>query len=374
MTTRLPPVYRAVLCALVALPASAQDAPPPLFSYPDGRPRAITVTALPSLQDVRGEGPLGTDTVRVAQWALPVIVSVPITQDVGLGFRVGYSSSFGGDVETLRQASDAQATLAVSRPLGAGRVVAVLGADLPVGETLAPGEAATAFLVGQGPFAFRALATKRGFGLAPSVAWASPLADGVAVGAGISYRYRGAFEPWTGAGARYDPGDELALTAGIDYRLGDASVVALDVLAARYGTDVWGALEYDAGGAVGASARWTASAGRRETHIFGRVHRRIGHEVPPEVEGRLGPGIASPTEGRLHAQTLFHVDRRVSVGLTTGIRAYAASEVLTRKVLLDVGIENGISVTDGLNLVGRYTETFGSLRGTSAALGLSWSL
>ncbi len=206
------------------------------------------------------------------------------------------------------------------------------------------------------------------------MAWAAPLTDGVAVGAGLSYRYRGAFEPWTGAGSRYDPGDELLLTAGVDYRLGAGSVAAVDLLAAWYGTDAWGDLNYDAGGALGASARWTSTVGRGEAHVSGHVLRRVGRDVPPEAEARVGLDVVAPAEGSVHARALVHVDRRLSMGLSAGVRAYAASEAFSGKVLVDLSLENGISVSDGLSLVGHFTETFGGLRGTGAALGLTWSL
>src|SRR4030042_3523372 len=77
----------------------------------------------------------------------------------------------------------------------------------------------------------------QGFNLAPGISWARPLKANIVFGAGISYQYRGPFEPFAGMSGKYDPGDEILLTGGLDFRLTETSTFSTDMIWNSYGAD-----------------------------------------------------------------------------------------------------------------------------------------
>lgn len=365
-----------VLALLCATPLSAQEplgSPGiPRYAAAGRAPARVTVHTL--FQRFQGETPFGGDTTRLAQWSFPVSVSVPITRSADLSVRTSYASSHGDGGEAIRRVSDTQFAVSYSRPVGAGHAVAGLGANIPGSVASTPEEVATAFLFGQGFYEFRTTVAGSGLGVAPSLAWAVPVTARLAVGAGVSYQYRGAFEPRSNVDDPYNPGDELLLTAGVDYRLGLTSSIALDASYVRYGTDTWGDVRYETGDATMATAQWLGKAGPYEVRLVGQVRRRGDREADPETEALLGLNAVIPAEARVSSHALLHLNRRISVGVMAQSRYYARSEAFSSKKLLDVAVDPSVDLTESLTLVGRIAGTVGSIRGVEAGVGLSWSL
>ena len=361
----------AVVTALLALAAAPQAQGPgeglPLHVGAQRVPVQVTTGAV--YQQFADDG------AALGQLALPLTGVVPVTEGVGLSLRASYASASGDDLASVGGLADAQAAVSVHRALGAGAAVASLSVNLPTGGGVATAEEAeTAFLLGQGFYGFRLPSLGQGFNATPALTYAFPLSERLALGAGASYQYRGAFEPLGTVDDPYDPGDEVLLTAGLDYRLTEASTLALDASYVHYGEDTWGALAYTTGDAVSVTAQWAAALGGHEVRVLGRVRRKADTEVPPETAALLALDAAVPTQARLAGHVRLRLGERLYLGALAQGRYYDASEAFDAKTLLDVGVLPEYALTPGLRLTIRLGATVGDLRGFEAGAGLAWGL
>ena len=309
------------------------------------------------------------------QLAIPFTAFVPVMRDVGLSVRAWYASSEGSDVAPLSGLADAQLALSYHRALGAGSAVGSLSVNLPSGNAaIAPAKAETAFLIGQGFYDFRLPTLGQGFNVTPGLTYALPLGARLAFGLGASYQYRGPFEPRADSDTEYDPSDEVLVTAGLDYRLTDASSLSLDGSFVHYEEDTWGDLAYTTGDAFSATAQWAATLGLHEVRVLGRVRHKTESTIPPETALLLGLDAAIPNQGRLLGHARLRLSERFRLGAFTQGRYYAASEVFEEKALFDVGVLPEYEMGQGIALTGQLGATLGDLQGFELGVGLSWGL
>lgn len=258
--------------------------------------------------------------------------------------------------------------------MGQGSTVASLSVNLPSDAgTLTAEEAATAFLVSQGFYDFRLPSLGQGFNVAPGLTWAFPLSDRLALGVGVAYQYRGAFQPRREVADGYDPGDEVLLTGGLDYRLGEASAFALDLTYAAYGADAWGAASYRTGNAATVTAQLNTTVRRHDVRLLGRFRAKAASSLPAEATA-FGADAAIPTHGRALAHVRLALGPRFYLGVLAQGRTYAASDVFGAKALVDGRLMPELKLSSGVTLHGRVSATVGDLNGFEVGGGLTWEL
>ncbi|NNF57738.1 MAG: hypothetical protein HKN04_05805 [Rhodothermaceae bacterium] len=311
----------------------------------------------------------------LSQLTLPLAVFVPVSSNLALSLRTGYASADGSGMTELSGLADAQVALSYHQAIGLGGLVASVSANLPSGESsLTQEQAATAFLVGQSFYGFRLPSLGQGFNVSPGLTWAAPLGEAHAVGVGVAYQYRGAFEPRSGINDRYDPGDELLLTVGLDHRLNPASAFALDLTYVHYQADEWRGVTYETGDAIALTGQWASTTGPLDVQILGRVRRKAGSTLPPEASTLLGLDATVPIQGRVRGHLRYQVGSRFRIGAWLQGRHYVASEAFRQRTLYDVGLLPELDVFPGLTLLGRLGGTVGTLQGLEAGFGFSWSM
>jgi hypothetical protein len=158
----------------------------------------------------------------------------PLSSEASLSLQSAYGS-VSGDVTTLRGLADIQ--LSGMYYIESADLVFNVGIGIPSGKKkLTFNEFLTSALISSNTL--RPLIPNFGTGvsLSPSIAWALPLSDEVVVGLGAMFLYRGEFSPLADT-MRYDPGDEVSFTGGIDLQLGEAASLSSDVQYSLYGTD-----------------------------------------------------------------------------------------------------------------------------------------
>lgn len=158
----------------------------------------------------------------------------PLSAEASLSLRSAYGA-VSGDVTSLRGLTDVQ--LSGTYYIESADLVFNLGVGIPSGKKkLTFNEFLTSVLLASNTL--RPLIPNFGTGLtlSPSIAWALPLSDEVVAGLGALVLYRGEFSPLADT-IRYDPGEEVSFTAGIDLQLGESASLAADVVYSVYGTD-----------------------------------------------------------------------------------------------------------------------------------------
>lgn len=359
----LPLLAAASLTAAVAQPASGD---PSLYAGAAREP--VRVSAMGLYQQV--ETGIGGS---LSQWSTPVMAAVPIVPGVALGLRASYAGAQGDGRTSVSGPADVQLALSAIRPVGPASAVASLSVNLPSGErSFSLEEAQTAFLIGQGFYAFGLPSFGQGLGVTPGLTVALPVGERLAVGAGVAYQVRGAFQPRSSSPDEYNPADELLLTTGVDTRLSPTATLAFDATASLYGSDTYGALTYATGNALALTTRLDTQLGPHEARVVGRVAFRGDTEVPPSVA--VGTSATVNRQGRVMGRVRFRLTPRLHLGTLAQVRTYAASEAFAPRTLVDLRLSPEVALGDGLSLVGRAGATLGSHSGFEAGAGVAWEL
>lgn len=361
---------RLLALSLALLAAGAPTAQPtaggaatPLYTGAERPPAQVSLSTL--YQRVEGDG------VELSQLSVPLGLFLPITRDLGFSLNAYYAASDGPDMAGVDGFADAQAALSYRVPVGAGSAVLSVGVNAPGGgAALTAEKAETAFLIGQGFYAFRLPTLGQGFNVAPGVTYAVPVGERVVLGVGALYQVRGPFEPRAEIDDAYDPGDEVLLTGGADVQIAPGASLALDVTYIGYGTDEWVGQSYQTGDAVAVTARWAQAVGPHEVVVLGRVRRKAETEVPPETAAFLAADAAVPTQGRVLASARLRLSPAVRLGVAAQGRYYDASDVFSEKALVDLLLTPEVAVSRGAALVGRLGGTLGDIQGLEAGAGV----
>ena len=329
----------------------------------------VRVTAMGVFQ--RYDGALIEDTpeVNVAEFSAPLTIFAPLARNVGFSLRSSFTSVSGDDIQGVSGLTDTQATLSYFRPVGEGSAVVSLSANLPSGTSeFDPGEAATAFLIGQNFYGFRLPSLGQGLNVAGALTYAFPAGDALILGLGAAYQRRGSYNPVLDADD-YDPGDEILLTGGLDYGLSRVSSLALDVTYAIYSADRSGDIEFQSGNALSVTAKWTGELGGRRAVLFGRFRTKGETDFEANV---TSPDLVIPTQARVRANVEVASSQRFGLDLFAQGRTYAESDLFDAKMLFDVGAMPSVRLLPNATLLTRVAATFGDLSGLEVGGGLSW--
>ena len=344
--------------------APGQDAPD--VAQPDRQPVRIHVDALGFSVGDTDDGPMPS------QVAVPVRIVAPIAPGVSLSARTAFASASWTDREGISGLGDVQLGASALLPVGTASAVASLRANLPTGQrTLERAQAETAYLIGQSFFGFPLPTFGQGLNLAPAITVALPVGETLALGAGVSYQYRGAFDPVEGVDATFDPGDELMLTAGLDALLGESTVAALDVSYIAYGTDTYAGNTFDVGDGLEATGLVTHSLGETELRLAGRVRLRGDGTAPPV---QTAPEAIVPFGARLLAEAIRTLTPTLRLGASVQARRYDASDAFEAYTLLDLAVRPEVDLAPGFTLRGHLGGTLGDLTAVRLGAGATYEL
>ncbi len=214
---------------------------------------------------------LGDDTT-MSEFTTILSLSQPIGNSTNVTLRASAAST-GGDPARLSGLNDMQ--VRATHTLEAARLVLSLGLNIPTGKSeLTAEEFATSMLLSSPALSWSTPGFGQGFNVQPGAVWAIPFSENVVGGIGVAYYYKGAFTTIKGY-EEFDPGDEIAVTGGIDFQLAEATNLSADVLFTMYGSDKLGSEEvFKAGEKIVVSAQFNKALGQNELTILGRYRTR----------------------------------------------------------------------------------------------------
>lgn len=170
---------------------------------------------------------------QVAQISVPVYVRLAFGRNLDVALRGGQASVNGATVQKLRGLTDMQMSLNYNY----SRFIFNLGVNLPSGKReLTYAEFLTTALLSLNHYNFQTPSFGQGLNMTAGLMWAFSVRENLSLGVGASYQYKGKFKPVAFIGD-YDPGDEVLLTGGLDWRLGETAKFSWDVIYTLYGTD-----------------------------------------------------------------------------------------------------------------------------------------
>lgn len=311
------------------------------------------------------------DGTRLRQLSLPLSVRVPVGTGTAVSLRANTALTEGPDAPSFVGISDVRLGATTRVPVGRGQVVLGLRVMLPVGTTQWTAERfQTIVRVSRDYLRFRTPAYGQGLSVAPSILYARPLSDRLTAGIGLRYQVRGAYEPFTTMADPFAPGNDLALTGGLDVQLTRYWVVSTDALYTWYAEDkIGGTALFSAGNQLIVGTALVGERGR-DTVTLRLRYRQRGQPTLPEA----GPAVRTVSD-YTSAQGSYRWQPAPGFALHARLtgRWYAASDVTERLRLVDLSLAPSARVTDEVHLRGHLTYTAGTFDGLEAGLGfVAW--
>lgn len=307
----------------------------------------------------------------LTEFSLPVAVSIPLGRRLGVSLLASQASASGDNVESVSGISDAQVGLSYYQQVGQGSVVISLGANLPSGKReLTQDEFETSIFLSRHFYNFRVPGFGQGFNLSPGIVVAVPVSPDVVLGVGASYQIKGGYKPIAGMDD-YDPGDEILLTGGFDYRVSRTANLSADVTYTLYGSDTFSGQDvYTSGDKLTVTAQVLSYLGLHELRLVGRF-RSLSKGSRPAVLGASDESLQTlPGQVLLRGSYRHRVSPAFTLGLLAQARLFDETDAFEARNLFDAGLTPVIAVSDQVALQLRFIYTLGDFTGFEAGGGL----
>ena len=311
----------------------------------------------------------------LSEFSIPLAISIPLGRRLGVSVLASQASASGDNVESVSGVSDAQVGLSYYQQVGQGSVVLSLGANLPSGKReLTQDEFATSIFLSQHFYNFRVPGFGQGFNVSPGLVVALPVSEDVVLGVGASYQVKGGYKPIEGMDD-YDPGDEILLTGGFDYRLSRTTNLSADVTYTRYGSDTFGGRDvYTSGDKLTITAQLLGYLRVHELRLVAR-YRGLSKGSRPAVPGAADESLQTlPGQVLLRGSYRHRVSPAFTLGLLAQARLFDETDVFEARNLFDVGLAPVVALSDKVALRLRFLYTLGNFTGFETGGGLAVEL
>lgn len=316
------------------------------------------------------------DSASVSQLSLPVALELPLGYRWSVGFRASRMATSGEGIENVSGLSDAQVVVRYARPVGDGSIVLALGANLPVGQTeLSAEEFRTVVLLSRSSYAYETQSLGQGAGLSPSVTWAFPAGERVALGVGAAYQVRGSYRPLDSVPEDYSPGDEALFTVGADVKIGRTSALSVDVSHTLYAADRLGDMDvYQPGNKTTAAVLVRGFRGYDEWRLLGVYRSRAKSDLLAGVDPVTGDDRVLPNELTLQGSYGMRWGASARGTLLLRLRSYEETPVYPSRTVVDIGVLPALRLSPTVSVPARAVYTLGTISGLEVGVGLALDL
>ena len=177
----------------------------------------------------------GIDSANIRQYSSRFLLKYFFDRDISLSVQGGYASS-----DALQNKIDGISDVQLSLNYKFRKLNTALdfGVNLPTGEEgINPDYFTTSVLLAQDVFNMKLPLLGQGTNIFAGLTWAKAISDFIIVGLGTSYQIKGEYYPITDGSILYKPSNELLVTAGLDFRLGNTATLSGDLIEIFYGKD-----------------------------------------------------------------------------------------------------------------------------------------
>ncbi len=248
---------------------------------------------------------------QFTQFSVPVFVQLRFGRSLHVALRGSQATTSGDNLQKLRGMTDTQ----LAFNYGLANFIFNLGFNFPSGKrSLTYNEFLTTSLLSLNHYNFHVPSYGQGFNVSPGVTWAVPVGENLSCGFGASYQYKGRFKPLAFIDD-YDPGDEVLLTGGLDWRAGETAKLSFDLIFTFYGTDkIKTSKVFAAGNRFITHIQFRQNFGHDELLLFARYLSRGKNSLA--VGGALLPENAksAPDQIEMIGHYSHRFNRRVAVG------------------------------------------------------------
>ena len=316
---------------------------------------------------------------RLSEVSIPIFFYAPLGENLSMSLR-GSQASIKSDMSPeLGGMTDTQINL--SYYLESSKIVLHTGVNLPTGKKeLTLEEFETSYLISLNMYDFQVHSLGQGLNISPGVSWASPLSENVVLGLGASYQYRGPFRPFENMTGQYDPGDEILLTGGLDFRLSETSTFSTDVIFTTFGIDKLNEEEtFQSGHKIVFNAQLRMYFDYNELWLFGQYRSKDKNKIA--VAGGLDEEDEKtiPDQVELMGRYRMLLGKGFYASIIAEGRFFNETKVFNRISIYGLGTILDIPVSTRMNMPVRFKYLNGRIKGGSSlsgievGVGLDWS-
>ncbi len=319
-----------------------------------------------------------SDASSFSQTALSLGVFVPLGRDWSASLRTT-AAGVSGDVPSLGGPGDTQVGLSYN--LTEYNVVLNASANLPSGkEKLTPEEFQTSILISKNIFDLHVPNYGQGAGVTIGGIWGIELNKDVVLGVGASYAYLGSYTPLEQYDDQYDPGEELLLIGGVEYRASQSLDLAFDMIFTSYSRDKLKDKEiFAAGNKIVVNAQLTHHFGDDELWVFVlyRSRAKSQYAVGESFVTEANRFIPNQFELRAHYEHRLTPTLSGKILLSGGLSGETADR-FSGATILGIGLAADIRITSSITVAPVAKYHVGTLKddvnvnGIMGGVGISW--
>lgn len=314
------------------------------------------------------------DNLEVSQLSIPLFVYAPIGRQFSATVQVSQATTETniGLTDQLSGLTNVNLGANYVRTFGKNSLVMTLNVSLPSGKSdLSLREFQTAVLASRSFYGLRVPGLGQGLSISPGLTLARPITDDLVFGIGLKYGYKGGYKPLALIDGEYDPGDELLVTAGADYRLSETGALSGDVTVTFYGNDKVGDLnEYESGTRFSAVALFQQFFNYDQLRILARFSTRAKTTLPADGNRPEQIGRAIPTLYQVQGQYFLRFSQELTLGTMLELRFFGSTPVFTSKTNTRLGLLPSYQFSPKVTTNARLLATLGSVPGYEVGLGL----
>ncbi len=316
---------------------------------------------------------------KLGETSVPIMIYYPVNRNMSVDIRTNQASVAGDRMQSLTGLTDTQ--IGLTYHLADYNLVFNLGLNVPSGKKeLTPTEFSTSLRLSSNYFNFRVPNFGQGLNVAPGVSWAYQMLDHLVLGAGVSYQVKGGFKPLQGMTESYKPGNELLVTGGIDYQLGETAAVSTDFIFVTYSADKLGDNEIFASGRmIITNVQFIKYFDYDELRLFlryrskGKNRRAVAGALMEE------PSRTSPNQTEAYLIYRKRLGDSFSLGFTAEFRDYEQTSRVSGVEVRGVGLAPAYRVNRNLSvpmalkyLQASYGEGGTTMSGLELGVGLQY--
>lgn len=317
--------------------------------------------------------------INSSEIATPLEIYYPMNRQTAFMLRSSQGAFKGEDLSDLSGFGDTQLTALYH--LSDNNILLQLGLNLPTGKSpLTREQFQSSMLLGQTFYGYRLPNFGQGLNLSPGISWANPVSDQLILGLGLAYQLSGTYQPLSEDDRKYNPGNEILLTGGVDYQFDKITALSFDLILSFYGTDKFDTTEvYKAGNKIVATLKFQKYLGMNHLQLMGRFRSRTKSQSVSG--GELVEDEYKTHPDQLHALARYTLRRNPKTRITLiGEAQYFFNMIdLESLSLVGVGVSPRHRLSPNTILSGRLKFSTGffkgyskSIRGVEVAAGLEY--
>jgi hypothetical protein len=178
-----------------------------------------------------------------------------------------------------------------------------------------------------------------------------------------AYRYKGSYTPVEGTGD-YDPGDEITVTGGVDFRITPAASISADLLFTVYGKDKLGDRDlFSSGPTLLATVQYIQYFGRNQLQVVTGIRTRGKSQIASSVGLVDEPARIEPNRIDVLAGYTMQFSLRFSARFMAEAHVYdATASALSDARVFGIGVFPVYRVTRSVSLTARVQFHGGSIK------------